>query len=124
MAIRIMIGGLNKESIAQAAQAAGGDHVAVTVTSDFEAGKKIKAGEADYYFGACNTGGGAALAVLIAVLGYGKCATVAKAGKRPNADEIGKAVEEGKVAFGMAVEAIGETVPMLVGSLLKKHQLG
>jgi hypothetical protein len=123
MTLRIMIGGLNKEAISKAAQAAGGDKVAVTVTSDFEGGKKIKAGEADYYFGACNTGGGAALSILIGMLGFAKCATVAKAGKRPKADEIEKAVGENKVAFGMAIESIDEAVPMLVGSLLKKHNL-
>ncbi|CCQ94281.1 hypothetical protein CULT_180017 [[Clostridium] ultunense Esp] len=123
MTIRIMIGGLKKEVMERAVRQAGGNKVEVTVTSDFEAAKKIKAGQADYYFGACNSGGGAALSVPIGILGYGNCATVAKAGGRPKAEEIEKLVHENKIAFGMAVEAIEEAVPILVRCLLKKHGL-
>ncbi|WP_067929466.1 DUF2620 domain-containing protein [Alicyclobacillus shizuokensis] len=123
MAIRITIGGLKKEVMERAVKQAGGDNVEVTVTSDFEAAKKIKAGQADYYFGACNSGGGAALSVLIGILGYSNCATVAKAGGRPKAEEIEKLVQQNKIAFGMAVESIEEAAPILVKSLLKKHGL-
>ncbi|WP_018963813.1 DUF2620 domain-containing protein [Coprothermobacter platensis] len=121
MPIRIVIGGLNKDAVERATRKAGGDNVTTSVMSDFEAAKKIKAGEADYYFGACNSGGGAALSIPIGILGYSNCATVAKAGGRPKQEEIDKLVESGKVAFGMSVEAIDETVPMLVKSILKKH---
>ncbi|SFV06213.1 DUF2620 domain-containing protein [Alicyclobacillus macrosporangiidus] len=123
MSIRIVIGGLKKEVMERAVRQAGGDHVEVTVTSDFEAAKKIKNGQADYYFGACNSGGGAALSIPIGILGYGNCATVAKAGGRPKQEEIEKLVQQNKVAFGMAVEAIEASVPMLVKALLKKHGL-
>jgi hypothetical protein len=121
MPIRIVVGGLNKDAIERAARSAGGDNVTVAVMSDFEAAKKIKQGQADYYFGACNSGGGAALSIPIGILGYGNCATVAKAGGRPKAEEIDKLVQAGKIAFGMSVEAIDEAVPMLVKSILKKH---
>jgi hypothetical protein len=43
--------------------------------------------------------------------------------KDQNPKKIDKTVQEGKVAFGIAVESIGGAVPLLVGSLLKKHQL-
>jgi hypothetical protein len=123
MAIRIAIGGLKKEVMERTVRQAGGDQVEVIVTSDFEATKKIKAGDADYYFGACNSGGGAALSVPIGILGYGNCATVAKAGGRPKEDAIKKLVQENKIAFGMSVESIEEAAPMLVRSLLEKHGL-
>jgi len=121
MSIRIVVGGLNKGAIERAVKSAGGDNVSVEVTSDFEAAKKIKQGLADYYFGACNSGGGAALSIPIGILGYANCATVAKAGGRPKPSEIEKLVQGGKIAFGMSVEAIDEAVPMLVKSILKKH---
>ncbi|MDI3477138.1 MAG: hypothetical protein PWQ59_663 [Thermoanaerobacterium sp.] len=119
--IRIVVGGLNKDAIARVVKLVGGENVIVEVMSDFEAAKKIKEGGADYYFGACNSGGGAALSIPIGILGYTKCATVAKAGGRPKADEIEKLVRDGKIAFGMSVETIDEAVPMLVKSILKKH---
>ncbi|MFJ7727490.1 DUF2620 domain-containing protein [Neobacillus sp. NPDC097160] len=121
--LRIVVGGLKKDIIERSAKAAGGEHVLVTVTSDFDAAKKVKAGDADYYFGACNSGGGAALSVAIGILGYGKCSTVAKNGKKPNPQEIEKLVNDGKIAFGMAVESIEEAVPVIVNSLLKKHEV-
>lgn len=121
--LRIVVGGLKKDVIERTAKAAGGDHVQVTITSDFDGAKKVKAGEADYYLGACNSGGGAALSVAIGILGYGNCSTVAKAGGKPNPDAIEKLVQDGKIAFGMAVESIEDAVPHIVKSLLKKHGL-
>jgi hypothetical protein len=121
--IRIVVAGLKKDVIERTAKAAGGNNVEVTVTSDFEAAKKIKANEADYYLGACNSGGGAALSVAIGILGYSNCSTVSKNGKKPNPVEIEKLVEDGKIAFGMAVEGIEEAVPVIVKALVKKHGL-
>ncbi|MFB5191351.1 DUF2620 domain-containing protein [Alicyclobacillus fastidiosus] len=123
MTIRIAIGGLKKEVTERVTKEIGGDKVSVIVTSDFEAAKKIKSGQADYYFGACNSGGGAALSVPIGILGYSNCATVAKAGGKPKAEDIEKLVAGGKIAFGMAVESIEAAVPMLLHSLFKKHNL-
>ncbi|WP_019119519.1 DUF2620 domain-containing protein [Brevibacillus massiliensis] len=121
--LRIVVGGLRKDVIERTAKEAGGDKISVTVTSDFEAAKKIKAGEADYYLGACNSGGGAALSIPIGILGYSNCATVAKLGGKPDAKNIEKLVSEGKVAFGMAVESVEDAVPLIISSLLKKHNL-
>ncbi|RSK47885.1 DUF2620 domain-containing protein [Bacillus canaveralius] len=121
--LRIVVGGLKKDVTERAVKAAGGDKVQVTVTSDFEGAKKVKAGDADYYLGACNSGGGAALSVAIGILGYANCSTVAKNGKKPNDEEIQKLVNDGKIAFGMAVEGIEKSVPVIINSLLKKHGL-
>jgi hypothetical protein len=121
--LTIVVGGLKKDVMERSIKKAGGEHVNVIVTSDFEGAKKVKAGEADYYLGACNSGGGAALSVPIGILGYGKCATVAKAGGKPDAKHIEKLVDEGKIAFGMAVESIEDAVPSIIGSLLNKHNI-
>ena len=55
------------------------------------------------------------------MIGYGKCSTVAKAGgSSPEKDQIKKLLNEGKIAFGMSVENIEKTVPVLLESILEK----
>lgn len=119
--IKIAIGGLQKEVMKRAIEKAGGDEVEAIISSDFEAAKMVKRGDIDYYFGACNSGGGAALSIPIGILGYANCATVARAGGRPDQKEIEKFVQAGKVAFGMSVEAIESAVPYLVKSILEHN---
>lgn len=55
----------------------------------------------DYYFGACESGGGAAISILIGMLGYSKCCTVCKNASRPDPKEIQGFVDSGKIAFGI-----------------------
>ncbi|WP_245737383.1 DUF2620 family protein [Xenorhabdus japonica] len=62
----------------------------------------IKNGEADYYLGACNTGGGGALAIAIALIGLDQCATISMPGKILSDEEIITHVKAGKKAFGHA----------------------
>ena len=117
--LKIAIGGLNKQEMEEAVRTAAPD-AEITVTSDMEGAKLIKSGAVDYYFGACNSGGGAAISILIGLVGYSKCCTVCKNGATPNADEIRKRVDEGKVVFGMTVDSIGQTVPLLIAALKEK----
>lgn len=119
--IRIAIAGLQKDRISRSVQQAGGNQVEVTVTTDMDAARKVKNGQADYYIGACNSGGGAALSIAIGLLGYSRCATVAKSGGKPDADHIDELVGQGTVAFGMAEESIEAATAYLIDSLLKKH---
>lgn len=121
--LRIVVAGLKKDVMERTVKAAGGDKVTVTATSDFEAAKKVKGGQADYYLGACNSGGGAALSIAIGILGYGNCSTVAKNGGKPDQKNIDKLVQDGKVAFGMSVENIETAAPMIIQSLLTKNNL-
>lgn len=117
--MRIAIGGLNKNEMEAAVKAAAPD-AEVVVTNDMQGAQMIKQGKVDYYFGACNSGGGAAISILIGLVGYPKCCTVCKNGGSPNADEIKKYVSEGKVVFGMNVDAIDRTVPLLIDALKAK----
>ncbi|SHJ12861.1 Protein of unknown function DUF2620 [Clostridium cavendishii DSM 21758] len=116
--IKIAVGGLNKNEMERAIKAAGGDKVQVIVTNDMAGAKMLKSGEADYYFGACNSGGGAAISILIGMIGFSKCVTIAKNGQQPKKEEIEKHVKAGKIVFGMAIEAIDIGAPMLVDILL------
>lgn len=117
--MRIAVGGLNKNVMEAAVKAAAPD-AEVIVTNDMRGAQMIKSGKVDCYFGACNSGGGAAISILIGLVGYPKCCTVCKNGGSPNSDEIKKFVDEGKVVFGMNVDAIDRTVPLLIKALEAK----
>lgn len=111
--MKIAIGGMQKNEMQQAVLKA--DPTAqILITTDMGAVSLLKNGEADYYFGACESGGGAAISILIGMLGYNKCCTVCKNGGKPNKGEIEKYVAEGKVCFGMTVSNIDGTVPVLM----------
>ena len=56
------------------------------------------------------TGGGGALAMAIAILGYGTCMTVADADE----NTIRKALESGKKAFGFTPSISKTVVPVIV----------
>ena len=119
--MKIAVGGLNQGAMRRAVEGAGCPGIEVFAMTDLEAARKIKAGEMDYYFGACSSGGGAAIAILIGALGYGKCCTVAMAGgKKADTEKIRHYIAEGKVAFGMNVEAIDQMAPLLVKMLVEK----
>ncbi len=121
--LKIAIGGLKKNEIEQAVKNAGKDLVETIVTTDIQAAQMIKNKTVDYYFGACNSGGGAAISILIGMLGYSNCCTVAMAGKKVSEDKIKEFVNSGKLAYGMAVESISDIAPVLVKLLLEKHGL-
>ena len=78
---KIVIGGqIDKERLAGAVRTLAGDRAVVTVKTDIEAAMDVKTGAADYYLGACNTGGGGALAMAIALVGANNCVTVSMPG--------------------------------------------
>jgi len=117
--VKIVVGGqLAKEELAAQAKAAGGDQVQVTVKGDLQAAMDITSGAADFYLGACQTGGGGSLGMAIAMCGYSRCITVASPGKLMKEAEIVAAVKGGKKCFGMVVEAIGGVVPVLVREMI------
>lgn len=117
--MRVAIGGMLKNEMQQAILKA--DPTAETIiTTDMGAVPMLKNGQVDYYFGACESGGGAAISILIGMIGYSKCCTVCKNGGKPNKAEIEKYVSEGKICFGMTVSNIDGTVPVLM-EVLKAH---
>lgn len=119
--VKVVVGGaIDKQRIAKIIEEAGGENVKVEIKSDIEAAMAVKTGKADYYFGACNTGGGGALAMAIALLGLGKCATLSMPSRPPKEEEVIKAVKQGKVAFGFTNEHISEAVNMILNLILKK----
>ena len=90
----------------------------ITAKSDIDAAMVVKVGNADYYFGACNTGGGGALAMAIAIIGADKCATLAMPGNILDEEKIKEEVNSGKIAFGFTPQA-AEQVIRIVAEYIK-----
>ncbi|EEY34227.1 DUF2620 domain-containing protein [Pseudoleptotrichia goodfellowii] len=82
----------------------------IIIKSDIDAAMDVKAGNADYYFGACNTGGGGALAMAIAIIGADKCATLAMPGNILDEEKIKEEVNSGKIAFGFTPQAAEQVI--------------
>jgi len=120
--MNIVIGGqIDKQIIADLVTKIGGERVSVKVMGDIQAAMEIKNGQADYYIGACNTGGGGALSMAIALVGHSLCATLSMPSKIMSDDEIAAEVSAGKKAFGMTSQHIDTVVPVLLKNLLAKE---
>ncbi|MBV1819270.1 DUF2620 domain-containing protein [Anaerosalibacter bizertensis] len=118
---KIVVGGqVEKQEIAKLIKEIGGNEVEVDIKSDIQAANLVKTGKADYYVGACHTGGGGALSMAIALLTRDKCVTLSMPGRVPKESEIIKAVEEGKVAFGFTGDHYKVILPILIREILKK----
>ncbi|MEC5425217.1 DUF2620 domain-containing protein [Virgibacillus sp. C22-A2] len=93
--------------------------IETVVKSDLDAAMEIKTGKADYYLGACHTGGGGALAMAIAMIGRSQCETVSMPGKKPQVSKVEEAVSSGKKAFGFTGDHMETAVPMIINALNK-----
>lgn len=121
--MKIVVGGqVNKKEIAEKLQEMYGEQVEVAIMDDIQAANAIKSGQADYYLGACHTGGGGALGMAMALLGSSKCATISMPGKPPREESINKAVEEGKVAFGFTADHTDKAIRLLMSRLLENER--
>lgn len=113
--MKIVIGGqIDKQKIADLTQSILEDQAEIEVMGDIEAAMAIKNGEADYYLGACNTGGGGALAMAIALLGMNNCATVSMPGTVKSEEEIAAEVANGKKAYGFTAQHIDTVLPIIL----------
>ena len=118
--MKIVVGGaLNKKEPAELIEKYGEGQVEVTVMQDIQAALALKNGQADYYFGSCQTGAGGALGMAIAMNGMDKCITVAMVGRVLDDNEILKAIQNGKKAFGFVPEAAAGVIPVIMKGILK-----
>lgn len=115
--LKVVVTGMGRDRMERSIREMNLPGVTCQACSDFEGATMVKAGKADVYLGACQSGSGGALAMALALLGPGRCATVSTIGKPPSADDILKQVAEGKVAFGMMADHIPQVLPVLVPAL-------
>jgi len=117
---KIVIGGqMDKVEIKALVEKYADGKFEVEVKSDLDAAMALKNGQVDYYLGACNTGGGGALAMALALLGLGVCETVSMPGKIKDETEIRESVRNGKKAFGFTAQHKDVVVPIIVDELVK-----
>ena len=101
--MKIVVGGqIDKQKVYDTIKGVVGDRASVEIKDDIAAAMAVKTGQADYYFGACKTGGGGALAMAIALLGE---------------DEILAQVKAGKKAYGFTDQHIEKVVPIILKGL-------
>ncbi|MTI94754.1 MAG: DUF2620 family protein [Firmicutes bacterium] len=119
--IKIVVGGqMDKNNIAELLERHGQDQVEVSIKSDIEAALAVKNNQADYYFGACATGAGGALAMAIGLLGAQYSLSVSMPGKIIAENEIREGVRNGKKAFGFVNTDAEKVVPVIIDEILKK----
>ncbi|SFL32845.1 DUF2620 family protein [Halanaerobium salsuginis] len=117
--MKIVIGGqVDRQKIADKVVEITDSEVEVEVMDDIQAATAIKTGAADYYFGACHTGGGGALGMAMAILTSAKCATISMPGRGPKEEKIIEELEAGKVAFGFTADHIDKAVTLLIKNIL------
>lgn len=115
---KIVIGGqLEQNQIKSIIDSVSNGRFETFIASDIDAAMKMKNNEADYYFGACNTGGGGALAMAIAMLGADKTVSLSTPSSKMNEDQIKDEIKKGKVAFGMLSDTIEEIIPLVIRNL-------
>lgn len=120
---KIVVGGqIEKNKIQELLEKYGNNGYEITVKTDLDAAMDLKSGAADYYFGACNTGGGGALAMAIALIGGDKTATLGMPGKTATEAEIKNSVAAGKIAFGFTSQDMEFIVSTLMEALNNKEE--
>lgn len=121
--MKIVVGGqINKQEIHDYIQKYFGEgNVELAVKNDLDAVMAMIAGQFDYYIGACNTGGGGALAMAMALLGAGACKTISMPGKILSDEEIIQAVNEGKTAFGFTSQHMEQVLPVWLKAIQEKN---
>jgi len=118
---KIVVGGqIAKEEIAKLIEENQKDkEFEVEIKNDMNAAMDLKNGAADYYIGACNTGGGGALAMAIALVGRDQTVTVSMPGNIMSEDEIRQNIRDGKKAFGFTAQHKDRIVPIIIDELSK-----
>jgi hypothetical protein len=116
--IKVNIGGMNTQEIFDLVNKFAEGKIEAKITSDMAGVQEVAKGAADYYLGACATGGGGAIAMAISILGYSKCFSASLPGRPPRKEEIEKAVRDGKKAFGFTCDHVQAAVPLIVEAIL------
>lgn len=117
---KIVVGGqIDKLEVKAIAEKHANSNFEVDVKSDLDAAMAVKSGQADFYLGACNTGGGGALAMALALLGRENCVTVSMPSSMMSEEEIRQEVQSGKKAFGFTAQHKDIVVPIIMDELSK-----
>lgn len=117
--VRVGVIGIATGEVADALRRVGGLEAVPAV--DIEGATMLAEGEISFLVGICESGGGAALAIPIAIAGADRCINLSKLGRPTPADEIPGLIEEGKRAFGVARDHISVLVPQLGQAIVESQ---
>jgi hypothetical protein len=115
--VRVGIIGLARQDAAAQFERRG---AAPVLTSDVEAASMLQAGELAYIVGVCESGGGAALAIPMAVAGSARCANLSRLGKAARPEDLPALLESGKVCFGIARDHVADLLPALADAIVAR----
>ena len=119
--LKIVVGGqMDKQVIAKLISQLSYGKAEVSIKSDIEAAIAVQTNQAQYYFGACATGAGGALAMAIGLVGHQSCVSVSVPGRIFSEEELREAVRNGKRAFGFVNYDAEKVIPVLLDEILKK----
>jgi Protein of unknown function DUF2620 len=116
--LKIGVIGIGRDEIVGLLDAQPG--VEPVATSDVDAATRLLSGELSYVVGVCESGGGAALAIPIALLGADKCTNLSKLGRPVPDAELPGVLESGIRAFGVARDHIPAVVPALTRAMVAR----
>ncbi|PPK80097.1 uncharacterized protein DUF2620 [Lacrimispora xylanisolvens] len=120
--MKIVVGGqIDKEEIAKIVSQLMNGKAEIEIRGDLDGAMGVKEGKYDYYVGACNTGGGGALAMALALLGSKSCSTISMPGQIKSEAFIREEVEKGKKAFGFTAQHKDEVLPVLLKAICEKE---
>ncbi|MTK08664.1 MAG: DUF2620 domain-containing protein [Hungatella sp.] len=120
--MKIVVGGqIDKEEIAKIVSQLMNGKAEIEIKGDLDGAMGVKEGKYDYYVGACNTGGGGALAMALALLGSKSCSTISMPGQIKSEAFIREEVEKGKKAFGFTAQHKDEVLPVLLKAISEKE---
>jgi hypothetical protein len=120
--ITIVVAGMGNERIATLVTQHAAGRITAQPKTDFAAAMAVKAGQADYYIGACQSGAGGALGVANAILGSDAVVRLSGVGTTADPADVQAAVSAGKRAFGIAHNQIDAVIPVLVGAMLARAE--
>lgn len=119
--LKVVVGGqIDKQRVADLLKTLSNNQFEIDIKSDLDAALAMKSNQYDYYIGACNTGGGGALAMAIALVGADRCSTISMPGNIKSDEFIINEVNSGKVAFGFTAQHAEQVLPVLVNAILNK----
>lgn len=120
--MKIVVGGqIDKEEIAKIVSQLMNGKAEIEIKGDLDGAMGIREGKYDYYVGACNTGGGGALAMAMALLGSKSCSTISMPGQIKSEAFIREEVDKGKKAFGFTAQHKDEVLPVLLKAICEKE---
>lgn len=118
---KIVIGGqIEKQEIERLIKKYQKNENQITIKTDLDAALDLKAGLVDYYFGACNTGGGGALAMVIALVGSEKTIALGMPGVTLSESKIIDSINQGKIAFGFTSQDMEFIISTVMNELNNK----